>query len=353
MAPWSLFNFSLKGKQRRSCSSRSQGPLLHPRQPLALQLFPHATRTGREQGGVGQGSIGLLGDVKPGVSFTGQPCGWKDGVGSPGSGALAAKHLTPARHFPHPPNAVCLATGLVAEKVALSLPARSRSTALEPAELPRRGELGRGRAGPQSAWAGKGLIRSGREQNLTKNRELLCEAKELVCLKTNYRAGWAVCCSPCKLQRLNPSRSIPRPPSTIPQLSRPSVFFVSRKCSCWQALAAPSSGRRRGLGPSQPRLCAGWVAQGALRAVRPRRQAEQSGPRATHCPGSFGFSMCCAPRGNGRQKSSPALMFLDSARIIVFLARSRSRVCSCWVEHLSQLLAGSTGLGTSPVREQM
>lgn len=59
-------------------------------------------------------------DVKPRVSFTRQPCGWKDSVGSPGTGALAAKHLTPVPHFPQSLNAFCVVTGLVAEKVALS-----------------------------------------------------------------------------------------------------------------------------------------------------------------------------------------------------------------------------------------
>lgn len=145
-------------------------------------------------------------------------------------------------------------------------------------------ELGRSCTGPQSAGAGKELLRSGRGQSFTKNRELLWEAKEPVFLKRSYRAGWAVCCSPLTCSASILPAASPGPPSTIPQLSRPSVFFVSRKCSCWQALAAPSSSRRRGLGPSQPRLCAGRVAQGALRAPRPRRQGEQSGPRATHSP---------------------------------------------------------------------
>lgn len=128
------------------------------------------------------------------------------------------------------------------------------------------------------------LLGSGHGHSFTKSRELLWEAQELVFLKRSYRAGWAVCCSPLTCGASILPAASPGPPSTIPQLSRPSVFFVSRKCSCWQALAAPSSSRRRGLGPSQPRLCAGRVAQGAPRAPRPRRQAEQSGPRATHSP---------------------------------------------------------------------
>lgn len=62
MASWSLSIFSLKEEQRNSYSPQRQDLLLHSRQPHVLQLFPFAMRKEREQGGVGQGRIGLLGD---------------------------------------------------------------------------------------------------------------------------------------------------------------------------------------------------------------------------------------------------------------------------------------------------
>lgn len=118
---WSSFNFSFKEKQRSSCSPQRQDPLLHPRQPLVLQLFPHAMRRGRGQGGVGQGSIGLLGDrcearsaLHPAaLQLEGQP-------GGPREWCSRCQAPYPVPHFPQPPNAFCLAVGLVAEKVALS-----------------------------------------------------------------------------------------------------------------------------------------------------------------------------------------------------------------------------------------
>uniref|UniRef100_A0A8C0ZJQ5 NCK interacting protein with SH3 domain n=1 Tax=Cyanistes caeruleus TaxID=156563 RepID=A0A8C0ZJQ5_CYACU len=48
------------------------------------------------------------------------------------------------------------------------------------------------------------------------------------------------------------------------------------------------------------------VAQGALRAPRPRRQAEQSGPTATHRPGSFSHWWLVTRAGSGETGYAPA-----------------------------------------------
>lgn len=117
--------------------------LLRPRQSLVLQLFPYATRKGREQGGVGQRSTGLLGDR---CEVRKRP--------SPGS-PVAGKTTWGAR-------------GVVLSQLGIG--ARRAAPA---------GRAGKGPCRPQSAWAGVVLIRSGPQQSLTRTGSCCVMPKNL------------------------------------------------------------------------------------------------------------------------------------------------------------------------------
>lgn len=209
---------------------------------------------------------------------------------------------------------------------------------------PGRGEPGRGCPVPAGhASQAECVARRGacqvrmRAESLVRKRALLHEAKELVFPKWSCSAGQAVCCLPCNLQHLGPSHSIPSDsPATIPQLARPSVFFVSRKRSCWQQLAAPSSRPQEGPGPPPAPL---WALCYGLRK-EPCGCPSPTGPRAIH-----GFFTLRPLRGSSRWQSSPLVVFLGSARSAVSQREAAARFAPAWQSDLPRCWKTALVLG--------
>jgi len=74
----------------------------------------------------------------------------------------------------------------------------------------------------------------------------------------------------------------PGHPAAIPQLSRPSVFSVSRKRSCWQGwlLLPPAAGGAWAPASPERGSVQDGVVQGALQTPQPRGRAEGSGSQS-------------------------------------------------------------------------
>lgn len=230
----------------------------------------------------------------------------------------------------------------------------SCSMALEPAELPRQGELGWGCAGPQSAWAGKGLIRSGRKQSLTKNRELLCEAKELVFLKRSYRAQAGLCAAclvTCSASILPAASPGPPPPSLNSPDLLSSSFLGSIAVGRHWLLLPPATG---GVwAPASP----GFVQDGLRKEpsghLGPPGRRNRAVPEPPTVPAASASPHVVLYGEVASKRAAPRWCFRTQHRSLCSLQEAGAGLAPADRSTLPSLLAGSTGLGASPVRQQM
>lgn len=180
--------------------------MLHPRQPLVLQLFPHATRKGREQGGVEQGSTGLLGDR---------------------CGARSVLHPLAGRTAWGAQGAVLPQRGIGACSAA-------------PA-----GRAGKGPCRPTERVGCRGARQVWARAEFNKNTELLCDAKELVFLKKSYRAQARLCAArlvTCSASILPTASPAPPPPSLNSPDLLSSSFLGSAAVGRHWLLLPPATG---------------------------------------------------------------------------------------------------------------